>query len=179
MAGFGCVLLLLLLLLLVGGGSVLVFQRVAAGVEQFKQRVAVARLIAQVNSDTTLLHQRVRAFAVSGDPGQREAVQQATQEAVAAIRSIGRTIGQISEITTMIAAAVEQQGAATREIARNVQQASTGTSEVSSNIAGVSRAMASTGEAADQVLGVAGALSQQSQMLQGKIETFLAGIKAA
>jgi methyl-accepting chemotaxis protein len=111
--------------------------------------------------------------------GQIAAVQQATQEAVAAIQSIGGTIDEISEITTMIAAAIEQQGAATREIARNVQQASAGTSEVSSNIAGVSRAVASTGQAADQVLSVAGVLSQQSQMLQGKIETFLAGIKAA
>jgi CHASE3 domain sensor protein len=88
MAGFGCV---LLLLLLVGGGSVLVFQRVSTGVEQFKQRVAVARLIAQVNSDTAQLHQRVRAFAVSGDPGQREAVQE-LQDALGARIERGLTL---------------------------------------------------------------------------------------
>ena len=37
------------------------------------------------------------------------------------------TIGQMNEIATAIAAAVEQQGAATQEIARNVEQAARGT----------------------------------------------------
>jgi methyl-accepting chemotaxis protein len=111
--------------------------------------------------------------------GQITAVQQATREAVAAIQSIGGTIGQISEISTMIAAAVEQQGAATQEIAHNVAQASAGTTEVSSNIVGVTQAAVSTGAAAEQVLGVAGELSEQAELLRGRVETFLAGIKAA
>src|SRR5258707_7281692 len=46
-------------------------------------------------------------------------VQQATQESVAAIKKIGATIGQISNIASSIATAVEQQGSATQEIARN------------------------------------------------------------
>ena len=54
-------------------------------------------------------------------------IQNATQEAVAAIKGIGGTIASISEIATAIAAAVEEQGAATQEIARNVQQAAKGT----------------------------------------------------
>jgi len=33
------------------------------------------------------------------------------------------TIGQVSEVTSAIAAAIEQQGAATQEIARNVLKA--------------------------------------------------------
>ncbi|MDD3651290.1 methyl-accepting chemotaxis protein [Immundisolibacter sp.] len=111
--------------------------------------------------------------------GQIAAVQQATREAVTAIQSIGSTIGQISEISTLIAAAVEQQGAATQEIAHNVVQASAGTSEVSSNIAGVSQAAASTGAAAEQVLGVASELSEQAELLRGKVEAFLAAVKAA
>ena len=111
--------------------------------------------------------------------GQISGIQQATREAVAAIQSIGQTIGQINEIATTIASAVEEQGAATQEIARNVQQASAGTSEVSSNISGVTEAAASTGAAASQVLGAADELSQQSEALRGKVETFLAAIKAA
>ncbi|MGG2362116.1 methyl-accepting chemotaxis protein, partial [Salmonella enterica] len=43
-------------------------------------------------------------------------VQETTNEAVGAIRSISGIIDQISEISGSIAAAVEQQGAATREI---------------------------------------------------------------
>jgi methyl-accepting chemotaxis protein len=50
---------------------------------------------------------------------------------------------------------------------------------VSSNISGVSQAAASTGAAAEQVLGVAGELSQQAELLRGKVVHFLEGIKAA
>src|SRR5216683_2982809 len=60
-------------------------------------------------------------------------MQQVTTTAVNAIRNIGNTIGEINEVTTAIAAAVEEQGTATREIARNIQHAAGGTSEVSSN----------------------------------------------
>ena len=35
----------------------------------------------------------------------------------------GLTIGQVSEVTSAIAAAIEQQGAATQEVARNVVKA--------------------------------------------------------
>ena len=111
--------------------------------------------------------------------GQITGIQNATREAVTAIRSIGQTIGQINEIATTIASAVEEQGAATQEIARNVQQAAQGTNEVSSNISGVTQAAASTGAAAEQVLATAGELSKQSETLRGRVETFLAAVKAA
>ena len=54
-------------------------------------------------------------------------MQSVTTSAVGAIRNIGNTIGEINEVTTAIAAAVEEQGAATREIARNIQHAAGGT----------------------------------------------------
>jgi methyl-accepting chemotaxis protein len=106
-------------------------------------------------------------------------IQQATTEAVSAIQSIAATIREINDIATAIASAVEEQGAATQEIARNVQQASAGTQEVSSNITGVSEAAAATGAAAEQVNTAASELSQQSETLRGKVETFLTSIKAA
>ena len=64
-------------------------------------------------------------------------MQTATQDSVGAIKEIGGTIGRISEIATVIAAAVEEQGAATSEITRNVQQAATGTSQVAGNVTNV------------------------------------------
>ena len=54
-------------------------------------------------------------------------MQDVTTNAVGAIRHIGQTIAEINEVTTAIAAAVEEQGAATREIARNIQHAASGT----------------------------------------------------
>ncbi len=55
-------------------------------------------------------------------------MQEVTTTAVSAIRNISTTIGEINDVTTAIAAAVEEQGAATREIARNIQHAAGGTS---------------------------------------------------
>src|SRR6185295_14281791 len=48
--------------------------------------------------------------------GQIASIQTATGESVTAIQQIGDTISQLSSIATTIAAAVEQQGAATGEI---------------------------------------------------------------
>jgi methyl-accepting chemotaxis protein len=107
------------------------------------------------------------------------AIQGATSDTVAAIRSIGATIGQMNEIAATIAAAVEEQGAATREIARNVQQAAAGTAEVSGNIGGVAQTVGETGTAAGHMLGAAGELSAQSDALRGQVERFLGVVRAA
>ena len=106
-------------------------------------------------------------------------VQGATQNAVGAIASIGKTIGEIDQISAAIAAAVEQQGAATQEIARNVEEAAKGTQEVSSNIGGVTEAANSTGAVANQVLASARSLTEQSSELRNLVQTFLTEVKAA
>jgi methyl-accepting chemotaxis protein len=119
------------------------------------------------------------AHATEDIAQQVDAIQMATARSVEAIREIATTITAVSQTSTAIASAVEEQGAATKEIARNVQQASAGTSQVTQNIAGVSQAAAETGHAASQVLGAAGDLSQQSTLLRGKVEAFIHAIKAA
>jgi methyl-accepting chemotaxis protein len=106
-------------------------------------------------------------------------MQEVTSSAVGAIRKIGQTIGEINNVTTAIAAAVEEQGAATREIARNIQHAAGGTSEVSSNIVGVSTASAEAGAAAGQVLDASAALRREADVLRGEIDAFLTNIRAA
>jgi methyl-accepting chemotaxis protein len=106
-------------------------------------------------------------------------IQSETQSAVAAIQRIGNTISTINEISTAIASAVEEQGAATREIARNVQEASAGTSEVSSNIIRVTQTAKETGETARVMQESSGALVQQSAMLRGEVDGFLTRVRAA
>jgi methyl-accepting chemotaxis protein len=106
-------------------------------------------------------------------------MQQVTTTAVSAIRNIGDTIAEINEVTTAIAAAVEEQGTATREIARNIQHAAGGTSEVSSNIVGVSTASAEAGAAATEVLSASGALRHETDVLRSEIDAFLSNIRAA
>jgi methyl-accepting chemotaxis protein len=125
----------------------------------------------------SLANQTAKATEEIG--AQIAAMQTATGETVAAIGSIGQTIGQVNEIATTIAAAVEEQGAATQEIARNVQQAAVGTQEVSSNITGVTQAAGETGAAAGQVLSAAGAPSQQAEALRSQVDRFLTAVRAA
>jgi methyl-accepting chemotaxis protein len=106
-------------------------------------------------------------------------IQSATKEAVDAIRAIVGTITEVSSIAMSIAAAVEEQSAATGEIARNVQQTAQAARDVTVNISGVSQAANDTGAAANQVLGAAGGLSQQSGQLAAEVNSFVAGVRAA
>ena len=106
-------------------------------------------------------------------------VQSATNSSVASIRSISDTIQTMSSISGSIAAAVEEQTAATREIARNVQQAARGTSDVTENIGSVSEAATKTGAAANQVLGAAERLSEQSDKLREELQRFVGVVRAA
>ena len=107
------------------------------------------------------------------------AMQSSTSDAVAAINGITQTIGQMSEITIGISAAIEEQGAATREIARNIQSVATGSSEISAHIGGVTTAAAATGTAASDVLANARELDNQSGMLRNAVDGFLAKVRAA
>jgi methyl-accepting chemotaxis protein len=106
-------------------------------------------------------------------------MQDATQESVAAIKQIGATIGQISTIASSIASAVQQQGAATKEIARSVQSVAEGTREAATNIVQVNRGATETGEASEDVLSSAKALSSESTRLRTELDRFMANIRAA
>ena len=106
-------------------------------------------------------------------------MQAATETSVHAVESIGRTIGHINEISTGIASAVEEQGAATQEISRNVQEASAGTSEVSANVSGISEAAAHTGRAATRVRDISGRINDGVGTLRGEVGRFLSDLKAS
>ena len=91
-------------------------------------------------------------------------MQAATQESVAAIKEIGGTIGRISEIAATIAAAVEEQGAATqRDRPQRRSRRPRAPTEVASNIVDVNRGAGETGSASSQVLSSAQSLSQRER----------------
>jgi len=100
-------------------------------------------------------------------------IQSVTREAVEAIGQIGVTIGKVNQTSAAIAAAVEQQGAATQEISRSVQEAAKGTHEVSENIKSVAEAATQTGTAANDMLQASGGLSEQATQLRQEIEGFI------
>ncbi|MBK1839535.1 HAMP domain-containing protein [Azospirillum sp. YIM B02556] len=139
--------------------------------EAGKGFAVVAQEVKQLASQT--------AKATDQIAGQIGAMQQATGEAVNAIRSIGLTIGRLNDIAASIAAAVEEQGAATSEIARNVQQAAGGTAQASQNIGQVRTAAGQTGQSAQEVLSVAQEVSTQTGRLQQQIDRFLSQVRSA
>jgi len=107
------------------------------------------------------------------------AIQATSDETVAAIRNVVDVITEIDQIGTAIAAAIEQQGSATKEISRSVQEAARGTQDVNSNISGVQHAADDTGSAANRVLGAAEQLASQSKDLAGEVNRFLSEVRAA
>ncbi len=116
----------------------------------------------------------------TGEIGQQiSGIQAATQESVGAIKEISGTIEKLFEISSTIASAVEEQGAATQEISRNVQQAAQGTQQVSSNITDVQRGAGETGSASSQVLSAAQSLSRDSNRLKLEVGKFLNTVRAA
>ncbi|MGL4396397.1 MAG: methyl-accepting chemotaxis protein [Hyphomicrobium sp.] len=119
------------------------------------------------------------AKATNEIAAQISGMQAVTNDAVIAIQDITQTIGAMSEISGIIAAAVEQQGATTQEISRNVQEAARGTTEVASSITDVSKGASDTGTASAQVLTSAKQLSSESNNLRRQVETFLASVRAA
>ncbi|HIJ37470.1 MAG TPA: methyl-accepting chemotaxis protein, partial [Rhodospirillaceae bacterium] len=88
-------------------------------------------------------------------------------------------ISRINELSTAIAGAVEQQGAATAEIARNIEEATTGTREVTNNIANLAQSATETGEMAQQVFLSANSLLDESAKLENEVQTFLDQVRRA
>lgn len=119
------------------------------------------------------------AKATSEISAQIAGMQAATENSVLAIKEISGTIGRVSEIAAAIAAAIEQQGAATQEIARNVQQAALGSTQVATSIADVDRGAGEIGTASSQVLSSAQMLSNENKRLKAEVATFLATVRAA
>ncbi len=111
--------------------------------------------------------------------GQIRSIQDATGESVQAIDGITEIVNRVSEISASIAAAIEEQGAATQEISRNVQQAAQGTTEVSANIVTVTEASQQTGSASVQVLASAQELARNGATLKSEVDGFLQQVRSA
>lgn len=104
-------------------------------------------------------------------------IQDASGRAVSSIGGIAKTIASVNEISATIAAAVEQQSAATLEIAGNIDQAAVGTTDVSSNINLISEAISQSGLAASQVLEASSELAQRGETMREGVDSFLIEVR--
>jgi len=105
-------------------------------------------------------------------------IQDSTQSAVKDIAAIARIIDRVSQISTSIASAMEEQGAATSEISRNVQEAASGTDEVTRNIVGVTEGAQHTSAASTQVLQSSAELSRNGARLNKEVQDFLTEVRS-
>lgn len=107
------------------------------------------------------------------------AIQDRTKETTKAMKRIRKVIQETNEVTATIAAAMEEQNAASAEISRNAQEAAVGTQSASENMAKVSEGAAETKDAANQVLDASQELAKNGSRLTKAIDGFLTEIKAA
>lgn len=110
---------------------------------------------------------------------QISSMQNATRDAVSAIGVITGTIGKMSEIAGIIAAAVAEQDASTKEISRNAEEAAEGSADVASAINDIVKSTAETGTAANHMQTSAKALASESAQLRTELGQFLVDIRAA
>jgi methyl-accepting chemotaxis protein len=106
-------------------------------------------------------------------------IQTLTSNTVDAIRSIGVVMGDIDLISAAIAGAVEEQSTSTETIARNVQQASEGVNELADNMAGVTKAVDATTQAAAAMLTTSEMFLMQAGAIEKAVEIFLKKVAAA
>ena len=106
-------------------------------------------------------------------------MQQATNRSIAAISAIKTTIREIGDISSAIAAAVTEQGAATQEIARSVETASRRAAETTDQIGRVTEATEISRVHSEAAHDVSDRLDRLASQMRNQIEQFVERIKAA
>ncbi len=101
-----------------------------------------------------------------------------SNQAVEMISTIARTIAEIDSISSSIAAAMSQQGAATGEIANGSEEAANGVRHVSDNMADVSRSAEAVREMSGSARTVAEDLLTKARSLQTEANNFVSRVRA-
>jgi methyl-accepting chemotaxis protein len=100
------------------------------------------------------------------------AIRTDSKGAVAAIEAVSKVIEEINQISTTIAAAVEEQTATTNQMSRSMEEVVVGSQEISSNITQVAGAAGTTNEAAGEAKAASENLNKMSGELQELVSAF-------
>ncbi|MFT7486808.1 MAG: methyl-accepting chemotaxis protein [Candidatus Paceibacteria bacterium] len=104
-------------------------------------------------------------------------VQEATEAVVGAIQTICGQIAQLSEVSTTISAAVEQQSTVTVEMRRNAGGAAMGAQEMTESVESMAQAAADTESASEQFVVASRELSLLSETLKLETDQFVTRIR--
>ncbi|MBI9089928.1 MAG: methyl-accepting chemotaxis protein [Desulfobacterium sp.] len=131
---------------------------------------------------------RQTADATREIQGKINGVQSTAQGTVSEIKDVTKVIGDMNDIVSTIASAVEEQSIATAEISENINNASTGVSEVGENMSQVSAAadeiaseIAYVNTAAEEISSSSGQVNDKAvglSELAGKLKEILGTFKA-
>jgi methyl-accepting chemotaxis protein len=104
-------------------------------------------------------------------------IQTSTKSAVEAVRHVASSMTEIEKVTTAIAGAVEEQGAATQEISRNANLAAQGTKVLADNISTVNGAIGETTRSAGAVLDASLSLADEANRLTEEVQNFFTALR--
>ncbi|WP_343561978.1 methyl-accepting chemotaxis protein [Kiloniella sp. b19] len=100
-------------------------------------------------------------------------IQTSTSSAVEAISRITATIEEISQVTGVIASAVEEQGAATNEIAVNIRNSADAANNLTSTMSQLDSTIQETSSTAESSLGASSQMVSATEQLEQAVEQFL------
>ena len=108
---------------------------------------------------------------------QIEQIQQVSQQVINVFAHIKSSIAQVDDYSSGVAAAAEEQTAATGEISSSMALASNGTTQISRDIVDVMDSSNEASVAASEVLEAARMLSEEAERLNAEVSKFLSGLK--
>lgn len=106
-------------------------------------------------------------------------MRKAGENAVAALRCIGQSIGQVSAFAEQVSNAAENQTAAVGAITRTIASLNGKSEEVRLQVSNVASSAAATSEAAQAMLDAAAALGRDAGSLQDEAGAFISSVRAA
>ena len=106
-------------------------------------------------------------------------IQGTTTDAVSAIEGMSQTIDKIRDISTAVAAAVEQQDMAASDISANIQDAAQRSGDVTENVENATRQADQAGSSAAEADGLAQRLSQKAEAMNQQVREFVGRLRAA
>jgi methyl-accepting chemotaxis protein len=109
--------------------------------------------------------------------GQIDTVRRATEATISAMAEISAMIGQMDEVSTSIAAAVEEQSVTTRDIATSVQAVSIATAQSSRAMGHVVDVADQAGSASKDLLDGAADIGQEAHTLRLEVDRFLMAVR--